>query len=390
MWKSRAAYIGLIILSGVLLFLCAKPFFLCVCLGLILLAVILFLCLKRDAETIRVTMEMPHGSRVGREQPLRFRVEHPEKLLATGAVLVELQIRNVMFHTIDKKRYLIPMEDDREYYEVMLPVPLCGELRVHCGGIRVRDMLKLFLLRAESFEDLSTTCYPNRIDIQTEMAGDIVGISRDEGFIQNRKGSDPSEMFDIREYVPGDDIRSIHWKLSSKTDQLILRQASDPSHYDVAILPDFGLRQWDAALKEEEACAAVAMGVAIGEQLVERGLAFCMVIPTDSGLQIREIFNERQLRQAQSAWLGYRIQENGGNGVQFFRMQHLEEQFTRLVILSAGKYEQDLNGLDSRIGITILSAIKDLEAVHNEESGHCIITEYPTQAKPGSTYHIIC
>ena len=390
MWKSRAAYIGLILLSGILLFFCAKPFFLCVGLGLILLAVILFLCLKKDAGRICVTMEMPHGGQAGREQPLRFRVEHPEKLLATGAVLVELQIRNSMFHSIDKKRFLIPMEDGKEYYEIMLPITVCGELRVHCESIRVRDMLKLFSMPAESFSDLVTTCYPVRMDVQTEMARNIIGISRDEGIIQNRKGNDPSEMFDIREYVPGDDIRSIHWKLSSKTDELILRQASDPSHYDVAVLPDFGKHQWGAGLNEKEACAAVAMGVAIGEQLVQRGLAFCMVIPTDSGLQIREVHNERQLRQVLSAWLSYHIQENSGNGVQFFRMQHLEEQFTRLVILSAGKYGQDLKGLDSRIGITILSAVSELEAVHNEESGNCMITEYPAEQKPGSTYHIIC
>lgn len=53
--------------------------------------------------------------------------------------------------------------------------------------------------------------------------------------MQNRKGSDASEMFDIRDYVPGDDIRTIHWKLSGKTDELIVRQASAPSHYNIAL-----------------------------------------------------------------------------------------------------------------------------------------------------------
>ena len=53
------------------------------------------------------------------------------------------------------------------------------------------------------------------------------------------KENDQSEMYDVREYIPGDDIRSVHWKLSSKVDQLLLRQASDPTHYHVVLLPDF-------------------------------------------------------------------------------------------------------------------------------------------------------
>ena len=65
------------------------------------------------------------------------------------------------------------------------------------------------------------------MDIRVELDKNMTGASQEEGMIQNRKGNDPSEIFDIREYVPGDDIRSIHWKLSSKTDTLILKEASN-------------------------------------------------------------------------------------------------------------------------------------------------------------------
>ncbi len=38
---------------------------------------------------------------------------------------------------------------------------------------------------------------------------DLIGTADTEDIVQNRRGNDPSEIFDIREYAPGDDIRSI-------------------------------------------------------------------------------------------------------------------------------------------------------------------------------------
>lgn len=78
-------------------------------------------------------------------------------------------------------------------------------------------------------------------------------------------------MFDIREYVPGDDIRSIHWKLSSKTEDLIVRQASDPSHYNVILMPDLGLRQREIENSEGERSTAVSVSIALGEYLLKCG-----------------------------------------------------------------------------------------------------------------------
>ena len=88
--------------------------------------------------------------------------------------------------------------------------------------------------------------------------------------MQNRKGNDLSEIYDIREYVPGDDIRSIHWKLSSKTENLILREASDPSHYNVVLLPDFGQDFMKEEQSENVINAAVAVGASIGQRLIRK------------------------------------------------------------------------------------------------------------------------
>ena len=54
----------------------------------------------------------------------------------------------------------------------------------------------------------------------------------------NRRGEDRSEVYQLREYRPGDDIRQIHWKLSSKLDELILKEASQPESRSLLVFWD--------------------------------------------------------------------------------------------------------------------------------------------------------
>ena len=49
----------------------------------------------------------------------------------------------------------------------------------------------------------------------------------------SRRGNDPGEVRAIREYVPGDPVRNIHWKLSEKTDKLLVKGARQPYHGSV-------------------------------------------------------------------------------------------------------------------------------------------------------------
>ena len=55
---------------------------------------------------------------------------------------------------------------------------------------------------------------------------DFAGESEEHS--KERGGDDPSEVFQIRDYQPGDKLRSIHWKLSAKTGEMMVRERSLP------------------------------------------------------------------------------------------------------------------------------------------------------------------
>ena len=53
-----------------------------------------------------------------------------------------------------------------------------------------------------------------------------------------RKGSVAGDMVGIKEYVAGDPVRNIHWKLSEKTDKLLVKELGEPATDNYLLLLD--------------------------------------------------------------------------------------------------------------------------------------------------------
>ena len=311
-------------------------------------------------------------------------------MLRIEAGKVEVESRNDMFGVSVHKYLVFDLADDQQEYTIGVPLVWCGKVTFRCISVQVRDMFGLFSSKAKPFTEICTVVYPHHVRVLTELSSATIGAMRNDGVMQNRKGSDASEIFDIRDYVPGDDIRTIHWKLSGKTDELIVRQASAPSHYNIALLPDFGRSHLAGPKAQQELNAAVAIASSVAERLIRRGVPFCTVVPTKQGIERFEVCTERDFHELLPRWLSFPVQETGGSGLRYFVMEHLDRYFTRLLIFSAGRYEQDLSGLDSRVGVLVLSAVSGIKAARVEGSGSCSIMELPAEQDTNEVYRVVC
>ena len=115
-----------------------------------------------------------------------------------------------------------------------------------------------------------------------------------------------------------------------------------------------------------------------------------MALPSVSGLQICEIKDRRELQRILALWLACPVVPKSGDGLQCFMMEHLEQYFTRLLILTAGEYQQNLSGMDERIGITILHISAAAGNVNAESENGCEIIEIPAGIDNQATYRIRC
>ena len=114
----------------------------------------------------------------------------------------------------------------------------CGCVKVQFSSWKCNDFFHVFSVRRQAVAEGCTVIMPEKQN------SDFSFLTR-EGFDMesfrysgNRPGDDPGETYDIREYQAGDSIRQIHWKLSGKLDDIMIREKSFPVDDTVLILAE--------------------------------------------------------------------------------------------------------------------------------------------------------
>lgn len=392
MLKNRLGFSFLILLFLALLIYAGNLYFLVAAVVLVIVLVLLGIFINMDAAKIKVSIDARGGAREGENLPVYISVNSKKRLIVAQSVYVEIDIENIMLGTVMQKKLRLMLTDSDKPYDISNTASACGEIRIHTRNARVYDMFHIWHRAIAMDADTYTVVYPRQMDIQLIMSGKTIGSNNDDGISQNKKGSDHSEMFDLKNYAPGDDVRSIHWKLSSKTDELIIRESSNPSHYSVVILPDYGrqLLEKGIDMAKKHLSTIVAAGTSLGEELLKNGTFFCMAIPTDNGLELFEVQNQKDWMQVVSLWMSFPMQSISGEGLEYFRMEHLAQYFTRLIVLSAGHYEQNLKGMENELGVMLIESSDAEEYEYASISQGIDMVSIPIDNDDTESYRIIC
>lgn len=112
----------------------------------------------------------------------------------------------------------------------------CGKTAVTVKGFKVYDYFGMAALSVPKELSKEAMILPELFPIDVTVAKSGVTEPECENFSPYKAGNDPSETFAVRDYEPGDALRSIHWKLTGKYDRLMIREASLPINESVLIL----------------------------------------------------------------------------------------------------------------------------------------------------------
>lgn len=175
----------------------------------------------------------------------------------------KIPIGGELFATVNsfdgKKRFFpqlrIKLTADNRFSNQKIPVKIwaggfmnrpvradCSELSEHCGEVcyhvnycRVYDMLGLLFIPVRLSAARHTLVMPK--PQRPELLPDLQRM-RILGF-RPKSGGGFSDYYELRPYRGGDSIKNIHWKISSKYDDLIVREPSLPVTRKLVIKPEF-------------------------------------------------------------------------------------------------------------------------------------------------------
>lgn len=101
-----------------------------------------------------------------------------------------------------------------------LPTGHCGAYRIQCRRLWVADYMGLFRLPARLRESRLFLVRPALLPPEQlpDLSRYLCSVTRP------KPGGGYSEIHEMREYRPGDNLRQIHWKLSAKTGDLVVRE----------------------------------------------------------------------------------------------------------------------------------------------------------------------
>lgn len=161
----------------------------------------------------------------------------------------------------------------------------CGALDIRAGKLKVHDYLGLFSCRVRNAPNCRLTVEPTPLQparLPEESPGGIALVPK--------RGGGFSEEHELRDYLPGDDLRQIHWKLTAKTGKPVVKQPMEQK---------FGFCVLTVLLRgqPEELDRQLARLVWLTDMLIRNAQRHQVVLLSGRGLEEYEVSNSetRQL-----------------------------------------------------------------------------------------------
>ena len=174
----------------------------------------------------------------GKDFPVQLVVTN-RSIFPIGKAEAHIEYYNVFSDQISAFDLYLPIQPkNSQRITFQLSSKFCGVIKIRSARLNIYDPLRLF-----RFRTAKNICTDIAVMPEGHEIGGIVHYTdrvneESDVFSEYKPGDDPSEVFDLREYNQGDKLNRIHWKLSSKKDDFIVKDYSLPIDVPCSVFLD--------------------------------------------------------------------------------------------------------------------------------------------------------
>ena len=152
-----------------------------------------------------------------------------------GQIIIEYQMIDVFSQIVVEKS--VCLHDQQ--VDVEIPCPHCGHYTIQVQKIKCFDLLQCFSFSKTVSLQNSFDVMPHYhlIDVSVHQVHQL--DEQGENYLTDQKGDDYSEIFEIRTYREGDELKHIHWNMSSKFQEFFVKVGSQPVHENLTLAIEY-------------------------------------------------------------------------------------------------------------------------------------------------------
>lgn len=216
--------------------------------------------------TTRCKLEIPISmTESGKPIPLVFKVSS-KSLISAGRMDFQVGIESALGKKRSRQWISVPqVSAGTQYYEFDILLDDAGRQDIIVEKIRFQSTFGMFSMKRKCKEKGQILILPEMHSIMMEIAEGTRNFLGDaDVYDEFRPGHDQGETFEIREYRPKDKLQSIHWKLSAKSEDLMVREQSLPKACPIVVLLDMHPLKQKNAFAYTKAYLEVATSLSFG------------------------------------------------------------------------------------------------------------------------------
>lgn len=268
MWKRMTGYFATVLLVIYLFFMYDET----VLSGILVLVILypvcacIFLLLCRKKITAALDRVPPMG-----EKDKRIRAGVSVKNASRRFPLrceAQLSVGNRTSGKKIRRRFgglILPGQEETFWCE--FETAFCGNVEVILESVRLYDLFGIFYIKQKVQRKASVKVMPEFELMPVEITRATREFQADaEEYSGEKKGDDPSELYQVREYRIQDSVRDIHWKLSAKEETFMVKERGFPLGCVVLVWIDFAEKERSAAGFSRLLETAASLSITLAEQ----------------------------------------------------------------------------------------------------------------------------
>lgn len=268
MWKRMTGYFAIVLLVIYLFFMYDET----VLSGILVLVILypvcacIFLLLCRKKITAALDRVPPMG-----EKDKRIRAGVSVKNASRRFPLrceAQLSVGNRISGKKIRRRFgglILPGQEETFWCE--FETAFCGNVEVILESVRLYDLFGIFYIKRKVQRKAYVKVMPEFKLMPVEITRATREFQVDaEEYSGEKKGDDPSELYQVREYRIQDSVRDIHWKLSAKEETFMVKERGFPLGCVVLVWIDFAEKERSAAGFSRLLETAASLSITLAEQ----------------------------------------------------------------------------------------------------------------------------